>query len=70
VGRDLDVLVHVAPEGGVLGLVEQRQGNLGKVDDLDVEAALLSGGPGNPLGARLGQPGRAGCYRRSPGVWR
>ncbi|UYM23688.1 hypothetical protein NQP46_09195 [Streptomyces albus] len=47
---------------GVVGFVQQGQPDLGQVDDVDVEPAVLPGDLGEPVGdGRAGAVGRAGA---------
>src|SRR4051794_30852320 len=43
------VLMLVAAEPGVVRLVEHGKGELGEVDDLDVEGSVVAGAAGEPL---------------------
>ena len=54
----LGVPVRVAAQAGVVGLVHERQVELGKVHDLDVEPAVRDGALAEPLRDR--QPDAAG----------
>ena len=72
----LGVRLRVLPEPGVVRLVEQRQRDLGEIDDLDIEAAVAASKIGEPLGdgqsgatraGRADDDGETGHGRAPPG---